>query len=52
MEKLAAINKDLVELFPPGIKIISSQLPLSDYTVLISLSFTIIGLILLISVIR
>ena len=52
MESLAKLNNELVQMFPPGIKIILSQWPLSDYSLLISFGSSIIGIILLILVIR
>ncbi|CAG9315265.1 unnamed protein product [Blepharisma stoltei] len=52
MDKLAQLNSFLVEQFPPGIKITLSQLPLQDYSLLISFALSIIGFALLICVIR
>lgn len=52
MEALADLNTHLLSKFPRGIKIILSELPLQDYSLLISFALTFIGIILLILVIR
>lgn len=52
MDALSRLNNDLVEEFPPGIKIIFSQLPLKNYSLLISFAMSFLGIILLILVIR
>lgn len=52
MESIANLNNELVSMFPRGIKIILSTLPLPEYSLLISFSLSIIGLVLLVSVIR
>ena len=52
MDFLATLNNDLLGNFPPGIKIILSQLPLKEYSLLISFGLTIAGTILLIAAIK
>lgn len=52
MQALSNLNSNLLSQFPPGIKIILSQFPLSDYSLLLSFFLTFIGMLLLISSIR
>lgn len=52
MKFLAELNSELLTYFPPGIKIILKQFPLSDYSLLISFFLTLLGLVLLIMSIR
>lgn len=52
MQALAELNSNLLSQFPPGIKIILSQFPLSDYSLLVSFLLTFLGILLLVLSIR
>jgi hypothetical protein len=52
MEFLANANSALLTHFPPGIKIILSQLPFPSYNLLLSFALSLLGLLLLILVLR
>ena len=52
MDLLVQLNNAILALLPPGVKIALDWLPLSGYSMLLSLLLSLLGLVLLVAAIR